>query len=616
MKPVSDLHAAARKWAQAAIPVFPCLPDRKQPATPNGFHDATTDLNVIDGWWNDNPDFNLAFCPHVAGLGVIDIDGPEGEQSWEDWQSSNGRLEKTYTVRTPRGGRHLYYRGVLPATQSKIGTHVDTRGVGSYALLPPSVVGGRRYVLEDSRTPVKLAPAVAEYLERLKREAIKAAVGDLDLPENVARAKRFLEEQAVAVEGHMGDNHTFVTACKVLNLGLSPDKAHELMLAWNERCVPPWDEDELLVKIENAARYAQNEAGAWAVGSSADTFGSALDKLAPEIGEDPPPKPKRRRFRPVGLAELRQRPPPEWLIPDMIPAGGQVVVYGQEKSFKSFFVAQHIALPLAQLGVSVAYVAGEGAQHIAQRIFAWQTVHECPDDIPLHMVEQSPWAGDSEMVTEFLEEMKALQPQLVVLDTAARSLVGLNENDAKDMGLFVAFMDAIRDALSCTVVAVHHTGKDASRGPRGSGALLAAVDTGLEVKADKRTKALAVQVTAMRGAMEREEPFCFEGKEVGGNLVFQPITHAEYMSMTRVNDTLAPKAIGAMLRKLGAVGQDNGVTTDVLAFEVVSEADPDLGDDAKEAAVRRQVRVLSKLAQYRLEAYCAGEGANRRWFVP
>jgi hypothetical protein len=40
--------AAALRYAQAAWPVFPCVPGEKVPATRHGFLDATTDPDKIN----------------------------------------------------------------------------------------------------------------------------------------------------------------------------------------------------------------------------------------------------------------------------------------------------------------------------------------------------------------------------------------------------------------------------------------------------------------------------------------------------------------------------------------------------------------------------------------
>lgn len=599
--------------------MFPCIAGTKVPATARGFHDATTDISIIDKWWADDPHMNVAFSPHTVGLGIVDIDGDEGEASWQKWQAENGEFPPTYTVRTPRGGRHLYYRGILPATQSKLGVHVDTRGVGSYALVPPSRVGSGDYRLEDPRQPAELPPTVGAFLERLKRDNAKAAVSELDLAPNLARAERLLRDYVarhhVAVEGQMGDGRTYAVACEVLNLGISPEKAHELMCdIWNPECAPPWDEDELLTKIENASRYAQNDPGAWAVEPAEQVFASALDKLAADPDEAQPPEPKRRRFRPLTIAELRKRPPPNWLLPGLYPEGGLSLVYGQPGSYKSFLVLSH-CLQLASLGQPCAYVAGEGASDVAQRIDAWCLAHEVDgDDIPLHIFEDAPWVSDGTMMEEFICELKLLKPVMVVIDTFARAAVGMNENDARDMGLFVAGMDALKRATGAAVTVIHHTGKDEGRGARGSGALYAATDAAFEVKANDKLKVVAMSCVRQKAGARREQPWTFEGKDLGGSLVFQDITLSEYYAMTKADDALDPKKIGALLRAMGAVGIGAGVPTKVVATDLV-QVDPATSDDDREALVSRMCRVLSKKARGALAAYCDGDGEDRLWFV-
>lgn len=65
--------------------------------------------------------------------------------------------------------------------------------------------------------------------------------------------------------------------------------------------------------------------------------------------------------------------------------------------------------------------------------------------------------------------------KLIVVDTLARSFEG-EENSASDMGAFVRACDRIRAETGATVLVVHHSGKDADKGARGSSALRAACD--------------------------------------------------------------------------------------------------------------------------------------------
>lgn len=138
------LLGAALQWAKI-IPIFPCRPNAKQPDTEHGFHDATTSVDQITKWWTDEPMRNLAACPDHGGFWVLDLDGKEGIETAELWQAMHGPFPRTIKVRTPGGGMHVWFRGQRPSGV-KLGPGVDTRGVGGYVLLPPSIVDGREYV--------------------------------------------------------------------------------------------------------------------------------------------------------------------------------------------------------------------------------------------------------------------------------------------------------------------------------------------------------------------------------------------------------------------------------------------------------------------------------------
>jgi hypothetical protein len=63
---------SALRYAEQGYPVFPCAPGRKQPLTPNGLLDATTDLDQIEAWWTATPNANIGLVTN--GLLVIDVD--------------------------------------------------------------------------------------------------------------------------------------------------------------------------------------------------------------------------------------------------------------------------------------------------------------------------------------------------------------------------------------------------------------------------------------------------------------------------------------------------------------------------------------------------------------
>nr|WP_253880177.1 AAA family ATPase [Paracoccus aminovorans] len=72
-------------------------------------------------------------------------------------------------------------------------------------------------------------------------------------------------------------------------------------------------------------------------------------------------------------------------------------------------------------------------------------------------------------------------PSLIVVDTLARTMGAGDENTAKDMGMFIKSIDLLREVTGAHVMVIHHSGKDASKGARGSGSLRAAVDTEIEL---------------------------------------------------------------------------------------------------------------------------------------
>lgn len=619
--PASKFYQAALAFAANGIPVFPCVAGGKQPAVEHGHKDATTDPAQLERWWAANPDYNPAICPEDAGWCIVDLD-PGSDRASLD-------LPPTYEVQTPRGGFHLYYKGSLPPTAHKLGPKIDTRGRNSYILIPPSIVNGKAYGVIHDRELAQLPDTIAARLAVTDRAA-KASVAELDLGGNVARARTLLADYVrrgdVARQGHGGDDRTYRLACEVANLGLSPAVALDLICEiWNPHCIPPWTRDELSVKIENAGQYAQNEAGAFAVAPAAEVFGEALEAV-PEVDQ---PR-GRSRFYFEDDAEQDLAPDPEWLIPELIPDRATVLVLGVTASFKTFLM-QDILLAVAAgketFGVlpkrfgPTFYGAHEARDDIRKsRKQAWKLAHEIDAQIPFFVARGPHIIADDECA-EFREQIRVRLRQsvkkigAVVIDTVAKSMVGLNENDAGDTGRFIAFCDSLRDEFECPVIALHHYGKDEGRGGRGSSALQSGFDTTLAVRRTPHTKLVSVQVIQHANAPEREEPFTFEGRPFANSLVFQPITATEHKTLIGKDDTYTGPKIGAALKELKAAGVEQGVSTTVLATALVPPDELETDED-RQAAVEKTARALATLARTKLEPYCVKRGRALVWFLP
>lgn len=166
----STILAHALAFLELGIPVFPCNPANKKPCTDHGFKDASLDPQTIDAWWEANPDAMIGLpTGEASGLFVLDVDvdperGLDGEASLAALVAGHAPLPETAMARTPRGGRHLYFR--FPAScrvrnsASKLGVGLDIRAEGGYVIAPPSVnAEGKAYRWNPG--PDETAPADA-----------------------------------------------------------------------------------------------------------------------------------------------------------------------------------------------------------------------------------------------------------------------------------------------------------------------------------------------------------------------------------------------------------------------------------------------------------------------
>lgn len=524
------LAAARRGWR-----VFPVEPDGKRPLVADWENTATTEEAAIRAWLRDWPCMNYGVACGPSGLFVVDADTKENGLDTLAGLELEGLLPCTLEVGTPSGGRHLYFAGSGSSTVRKLGAGVDSRGRGGYVVGPGSGINGRGYEILADR-PVAGAPGelIARAGAGIAAAEDQAPATELDLPENIERAAEYLRRTAPAIEGAGGNNHTYKTAALVRDFGISEGACLDLLRAhFNPRCSPPWDDSDLETIVNNAYSYAKRAPG------EARADADALDKLAviaeqflKLASKDEPPDPRKPagRFRVLGWHEILAMPDPKWLVHDTITERGLVLVYGPTSSYKSFValdIALHIATGSAWCGRSilapspVIYCAGEGAHGIRKRVNAWATKHERETLSNFGMVPTMPLFGDDEELRQFAQECAAFRPKLLVFDTVAHAMAGLDENAQKDSGLFVARCNQMARALDCSVVLVHHTGKDQARGARGSTVLPGACDTIFEVT-KPRPLEVVVRMSKQKDAEAWDKPLGMAAEAVAGSLVFSP----------------------------------------------------------------------------------------------
>jgi replicative DNA helicase len=137
--------AAALTYADRGWHVLPIPQGKKYPRFNEWQNLATVDDDLITTWWERWPDDGVGIaCGAASGIFVIDVDvadGKVGERTLAELEAQYGELPETYTVRTPTGGWHFYFRydPTRPLGNGKLGADIDTRGEGGQVLAPPTI---------------------------------------------------------------------------------------------------------------------------------------------------------------------------------------------------------------------------------------------------------------------------------------------------------------------------------------------------------------------------------------------------------------------------------------------------------------------------------------------
>ena len=106
LAPDAPLPVAARMFAEAGVPVFPCAPGGKNPLTGHGFHDATADLRQVESWWRRFPAANIGMPTGAAsGVVVVDVDvhGVNGYEAFRRARQTGLMHGWEALVRGPQG---------------------------------------------------------------------------------------------------------------------------------------------------------------------------------------------------------------------------------------------------------------------------------------------------------------------------------------------------------------------------------------------------------------------------------------------------------------------------------------------------------------------------------
>jgi hypothetical protein len=162
------------------LAVFPVADDCRRPLIKGGCHSASRDPETVSAWAQAHPGCNWAVA--LGGLAwVLDIDSKgerDGFADLADLQRRHGPLPTTWTVETPSGGRHLYFRrpgpdyrwrqrpderrftNAAPLRIDGVKSGLDVRDLGASAAVPPSrkPTGPYRWLIAPWDAPLADTP--------------------------------------------------------------------------------------------------------------------------------------------------------------------------------------------------------------------------------------------------------------------------------------------------------------------------------------------------------------------------------------------------------------------------------------------------------------------------
>jgi hypothetical protein len=272
-----------------------------------------------------------------------------------------------------------------------------------------------------------------------------------------------------------------------------------------------------------------------------------LDGLAELLKTERTPP---QRFHPLTAAELVRLPAVRWRVRGVLPLEGIAAFYGPPSCGKSFLALDLLAAIAAGRDwfacrvkrAPVLYIGLEGEAGIAQRVRAHQARHGIADGMrfllaPLDLRQP---ADRADIISA--ARAAGLAGGVLCIDTLAASAPGMDENTSADMGEVVAALKALQAELGGLVLAVHHTGKDATKGLRGHSSLLGALDAAIEVaRTDDRREWRTAK--SKDGADGDAHPFRLEVVDLETDEDGEPVTSCVVAPEERTADALRRVAL-------------------------------------------------------------------------
>jgi hypothetical protein len=228
-------YQCALKYAAKGWHVFP-LQGKVPLKDSKGLLDATTNAKEIKKFFQGTA-YNIGIrTGPESNLTVVDIDCHSEVNGFDSFRMVELEHESitTLSVRTPSGGRHLYFQyiegsgnraGVLPS--------VDVRSNGGYVVAPYSTSAeGKAYIWENELEPIQAPKWLAELI--LKPTPAAPAVNEVGL---IPIGQR--------------NSTLFKCICGLRYQGIPQDLAEDFALLFRKKCEGNLPEEEVIQTVKN-----------------------------------------------------------------------------------------------------------------------------------------------------------------------------------------------------------------------------------------------------------------------------------------------------------------------------------------------------------------------------
>lgn len=641
--------AGARMLAIMGVPVFPCRSKsewitvngikkerkEKSPYTPNGFQTASTDLDRIDAWEARHPDA-LIGTPTGHAFWVLDIDKSPAVEWFvaKRLEFNCARIQKT------KRGWHLYFKvdGTPPTNQEgNLPKGVNVRGLGGYV-----IAWDLHGLAAEGAEREALNPAPAWLLELINAHGTPE-------PRQEAASMPEGADQLMLAEGKAGLSLGQIAQCLdcIDPNGLSypvwtkvamavffesdgSDVARQLLVDWSAQdsryqagsddwIAEKWgtynlDRNGLAVVGGNwLVKFAREQVGE--AGKLPEATTIAMPESANPIADiEKQANAPSTKFAFVHAGDYAQRAPIEWIVKGVLPKAALVMVYGPSGSGKTFWVTDllwHIArgkqwrgrrTKQARCAIVVAEGAGGYRNRVIANLMADDTVvgYDPPKNLLFTTDAPNMFEGaDPKLLAAQIQA--AGGTDILCIDTMAATTPGANENDAKDVNLIIQRCLWLHRATGAVILIVHHTGKDATRGARGSSALKGPLDAEIEIRRNIANVRTAT-ITKMKDG-EDGEAFHFTlrkmdiGEDADGDCVTSCVV--EHLDSApsipgapgqRLPEAGLPRLVMTTLHEHPSL-EDDGLDFEVLITAVTQQLpEPDKGErDRRRDQIKRAI---------------------------